>query len=91
MKLGLVIVDMAVGQGGNCECIKAGKDVQWNGVIIFGFLNLLVIMLVYVSELYVKNIFVLFKLMIKDGKLNFNFEDDIIVGVCVIYGGEICN
>ena len=91
MKPGSVIVDMAAGQGGNCECTKAGKDVQWNGVIILGPLNLPATMPVHASELYAKNISALLKLMIKDGKLNLNFEDDIIAGACVTHGGEICN
>ncbi|MDE5091852.1 MAG: Re/Si-specific NAD(P)(+) transhydrogenase subunit alpha [Trichodesmium sp. St18_bin3_1_1] len=91
MKPGTVIVDMAAGQGGNCECTQPGKDVQWNGVTIIGPLNLPATMPVHASELYAKNISALLKLMIKDGELNLDFEDDIIAGACVTHGGEIRN
>ena len=60
-------------------------------MIILGPLNLPATMPVHASELYAKNISALLKLMIKDGKLNLNFEDDIIAGACVTHGGEICN
>ena len=91
MKPGAVIVDMAAEQGGNCECTEPGKDVQWNGVIIIGPLNLPATMPVHASELYAKNISALLKLMIKDGELHLNFEDDIIAGACVTHAGEIIN
>ncbi|NEQ36630.1 MAG: Re/Si-specific NAD(P)(+) transhydrogenase subunit alpha [Okeania sp. SIO3I5] len=91
MKPGAVIVDMAAAQGGNCECTEAGKDVQWNGVTIIGPVNLPATMPVHASELYAKNISALLKLMIKDGELNLDFEDDIIAGACVAHAGEIRN
>ncbi|MGD1699583.1 Re/Si-specific NAD(P)(+) transhydrogenase subunit alpha [Dapis sp. BLCC M229] len=91
MKPGAVIVDMAAAQGGNCECTEAGKDVKWNGVTIIGPVNLPATMPVHASELYAKNITALLKLMIKDGELNLNFEDDIIAGACVTHAGEIRN
>ncbi|MEB3340177.1 Re/Si-specific NAD(P)(+) transhydrogenase subunit alpha [Okeania sp.] len=91
MKPGSVIVDMAAIQGGNCECTEAGKDVEWNGVTIIGPVNLPGTMQVHASELYAKNISALLKLMVKDGELNLNFEDDIISGACVTHDGEIRN
>ncbi|WP_371357667.1 hypothetical protein [Hydrocoleum sp. CS-953] len=91
MKPGTVIVDMAAAQGGNCECTEAGKDVEWNGVTIIGPVNLPATMPVHASELYAKNITALLKLMVKDGELNLNFEDDIIAGACVTHAGEIRN
>ncbi|MGB3507824.1 MAG: Re/Si-specific NAD(P)(+) transhydrogenase subunit alpha [Microcoleaceae cyanobacterium] len=91
MKPGAVIVDMAAEQGGNCECTEAGQDVQWNGVNIIGPINLPATMPVHASELYAKNISALLKLMIKDGELNLDFEDDIIAGACVTHAGEIRN
>jgi NAD(P) transhydrogenase subunit alpha len=91
MKPGAVIVDMAAEQGGNCECTEAGVEVQWNGVTIIGPVNLPSTMPVHASELYSKNISALLKLMIKDGELNLDFEDDIIAGACVTHAGEILN
>src|SRR5690606_13394 len=40
MKLGSVIVDMAVEQGGNCELSENGKVITKHGVIIVGETNL---------------------------------------------------
>lgn len=91
MKPGSAIVDIAADQGGNCACTVPGKDVVRNGVTIIGPLNLPSSMPVHASQLYSKNISTLLQLMLKDGALNLNFEDDIISSTCVAHAGEIRN
>lgn len=91
MKLGAVIVDLAAEQGGNCACTEPGKDVMVNGVTIIGPINLPSSMPVHASQMYAKNISTLVQLMVKDGNLELNFDDDIIDGTCVTSGGEIRN
>ncbi|MFI5222566.1 MAG: Re/Si-specific NAD(P)(+) transhydrogenase subunit alpha, partial [Bacteroidia bacterium] len=57
MKLGSVIVDMAVEQGGNCELSELDKTVVKHGVTIIGQSNLPSTLPQNASELYAKNIF----------------------------------
>ena len=91
MNSGAVIVDLAAGQGGNCACTEAGKDVYYNGVTIIGPLNLPSTLPVDSSKVYAKNLLTLVKYLVKDGAIDFNFEDDIVGGTCVTYEGEIRN
>jgi NAD(P) transhydrogenase subunit alpha len=90
MKTGAVIVDLAAEQGGNCELSQAGQDVTDNGVTILGPVNLPSQMSFHASQMYAKNITTLLALMInKEGKLNLDFNDEIIKGCCVTHEGKV--
>ncbi len=89
MKPGSVIVDLAAENGGNCELTEPGCDFMRYNVRILGPLNLPSSMPVHASQLYSKNILNLLNLLIKDGQLNLNFEDEIVKGTCITYNGEI--
>jgi NAD(P) transhydrogenase subunit alpha len=39
--------------------------------------------------MFSKNISNFLKLLINDGKLNLDWEDDIILGTCLTHGGEV--
>jgi NAD(P) transhydrogenase subunit alpha len=56
MKLGSVIVDLAIEQGGNCELSQEGVNVQHNGVTIVGTSNIPATVPVHASELYSRNL-----------------------------------
>jgi NAD(P) transhydrogenase subunit alpha len=88
MRAGSVIVDLAAETGGNCELTEAGRTVVKHGVTIHGTLNLPSTMPIHASQMYARNITELLKLMVKDGKLNLNFEDEIIKGACVTHEGR---
>jgi H+-translocating NAD(P) transhydrogenase subunit alpha len=89
MKPGSVIVDLAAEQGGNCAFTEPGKIVTHEGVTIIGSLNLPASVPVNASQTYAKNLLTLLQLLVKDGNLTLNFEDDIIDGACVAHAGEI--
>ncbi|GAB4438546.1 MAG: Re/Si-specific NAD(P)(+) transhydrogenase subunit alpha [Cyanobacteria bacterium J069] len=91
MKPGSVVVDLAAEQGGNCACTEPGKDVVKNGVTIIGPINLPSSLPIHASQMYAKNITSLLQLLVKDGELVLNFDDDIIASACVTHGGEIRN
>lgn len=92
MRPGSIIVDMAAEQGGNVEGSKAGETVVTGGVSILGPVNLPSTMPVHASQLYSKNILNLLTLLVtKEGKLNLDFNDDIIKGACVAHGGQVVN
>jgi NAD(P) transhydrogenase subunit alpha len=89
MKPGSVIVDLAAETGGNCELTEPGKDVVKHGVTIIGHTNVPSTMPVHASQLYARNMLELLKLLVKDGKLNLDFNDEIIKEACVTHEGKV--
>ncbi|GAB4583464.1 Re/Si-specific NAD(P)(+) transhydrogenase subunit alpha [Nocardia sp. IFM 10818] len=83
MKPGSVIIDMAGETGGNCELTEPGKTVVRHDVTIASPLNLPATMPEHASELYSKNIAALLELMLKDGALAPDFEDQVLADSCV--------
>jgi H+-translocating NAD(P) transhydrogenase subunit alpha len=92
MKNGSIIIDLAAATGGNTELTINDETVIHNGVSIVGNSRLPGGMPSDASKLYGKNILNFLQLMIdKEGKLNLNFEDDLVKGTCIVHGGEITN
>ncbi|MBD3617787.1 MAG: Re/Si-specific NAD(P)(+) transhydrogenase subunit alpha [Gracilimonas sp.] len=89
MSPGSVIVDIASENGGNCELTEHGKTVEKHGVKIVGPNNLPSQLSLHASKLYSKNMYALLNLLIKDGKPNFDFEDEILLNTTVTHQGEI--
>lgn len=89
MKTGAVVVDIAAETGGNCELTQAGEDVIHNNVIVHGPVNLPSSMAEHASEMYAKNLQNLLDLMLKDGELTLDWEDEVIAGSCLTHAGEI--
>ncbi len=89
MKPGSVIVDLAGEQGGNCELSDPGRSVLQHDVKILAPLNVPSTMAEHASQLYARNIQALLGLMVKDGKLELDFEDEVIAGACITREGEI--
>jgi H+-translocating NAD(P) transhydrogenase subunit alpha len=88
MKPGSVIIDLAASSGGNCALSKPDQTIEVNGVRIVGVGNLAADMPQDASKMYGKNYLNFLKLIIKDGNLNLNFEDDIVTGTCVCHAGN---
>jgi len=88
MKPGSVVVDLAGETGGNCELTEPGQTVVRHGVTIAAPLNLPATMPEHASELYSKNITALLDLMIKDGSLAPDFDDEVIAESCVTRGKD---
>jgi NAD(P) transhydrogenase subunit alpha len=79
MPNGAVIVDLAVGSGGNCELSKVGETViTENGVKILGHPNLPAKLAQDASKLLAQNYVNFLALIVKEGKLTINEEDEII-------------
>jgi proton-translocating NAD(P)+ transhydrogenase subunit alpha len=89
MKPGSVIVDLAAEGGGNVELTEPGETVTRYDVKIIAPLNVPSTMAEHASQLYARNIESLLGLMIKDGQLELDFEDEVIAGACITRGGEI--
>ncbi len=91
MAPGSVIVDLAAERGGNCELSKAGQKIAAHGVTIIGYFNFASTVPHHASQMYARNIASFLQLLVKDGKLQLNLEDDIIKTTLVTHGGEVVN
>ena len=89
MAAGSVIVDLAAEQGGNCEATVAGEVVDHNGVKIVGPINVPSTVPAHSSLVYAKNVANLLALMIHDGVIDVDVDDDMIRDTLVARDGEI--
>ncbi len=89
MRGGSVIVDLAAEGGGNCELTKAGETVIHNGIKIYGPINVPSMVANHASELYAKNLQNFLELLIQEGAINIDLEDEIINGSLITHGGAI--
>lgn len=92
MKPGSVIIDLAASSGGNCELTKDNQTIMHKGVTIIGESNYPAHKPIDASRMFGKNVLNFMKLIIaEDGKLNLNFEDEIVKGTCITHNGEVYN
>ena len=89
MKPGSVIVDLAGEFGGNCELSQPGESVIVHEVTIHAPLNLPATLPVHASQMYSRNIASFLALLLKEGKMVVNFEDQIIKDACITHDGRI--
>ena len=89
MAPGAVVVDMAADQGGNCELTEAGKVVEHQGVHIVGMANPPSGMPTHASFLYSRNVVNFLGLIVVEGELRPDFDDEIVAGSCVVRAGEV--
>jgi NAD(P) transhydrogenase subunit alpha len=91
MKVGSVIIDLAVEQGGNCALSKPGQVVEAGGVKIVGRLNMPSRIAVDASALYARNLLSFLEPLIdKETKsLKINLEDEIVKATTLTRDGAI--
>ena len=93
MKPGSVIVDMAVGTGGNVEGSIPNENLDLNGITIVGNTNLPGEVAMHASQVYSANIFNLIDEFWdkKNSILEITIEDEILSGCLVTHKGEFVN
>ncbi|HEX5950440.1 MAG TPA: NAD(P)(+) transhydrogenase (Re/Si-specific) subunit alpha, partial [Actinomycetota bacterium] len=90
MAPGSVIVDTAAERGGNCAMTRPNhRTVTDNGVTIFGPTNLAASVPNVASSMYAKNVQSFLMLLVKDGKLEIDLEDEIVAGTLVTRDGVV--
>ena len=89
MAPGSVIVDLAAERGGNCELTRTGETVVAGGVSIIGAINLASQVPYHASQMYARNVTTFLLYVAKEGKLQFNMQDEITRETLVTRGGEI--
>src|SRR4029077_17733864 len=87
MRPGAVIVDLAASTGGNVEGTRPGEEVEHNGVMILGPLNLPATVAGHASQLYSRNLTSFIALINDKGNLKIDLNDDILKDACVAYQG----
>ncbi|GHC08258.1 NAD(P) transhydrogenase subunit alpha [Thermomonas carbonis] len=78
MKPGSVVVDLAAETGGNCELTQPGETIDSKGVTIAGPLNLASMGAQHASEMYARNVYNFVSLLLKDGALAFDWDDELL-------------
>jgi len=91
MKRGAVVIDLASSTGGNCAVSKPDQTIERAGVTIMAPLNLAATVPVHASQLYSRNVSAFLSLMIRDGELNIDMNDDVVGPSCVTHQGKIVN
>jgi NAD(P) transhydrogenase subunit alpha len=88
MKLGSVIVDMAVEQGGNCALSEPDRNVVKHGVTIVGQTNLPSALAQNASELYAKNIYNFLAHLSTNEGMKWELEEEITKGTLITHQGK---
>jgi NAD(P) transhydrogenase subunit alpha len=89
MRGGSVILDLAAEGGGNCELTRAGETVIHNHVKIYGPINVPSTVSNHASELYAKNLLNFLELLIQEGQININLDDEVINDSLLTHDGKI--
>jgi NAD(P) transhydrogenase subunit alpha len=89
MKPGAVIVDLAADGGGNTPLTQPGETVEEGSVTIVAPLNVPSLLAEHASELYAKNLLNFLGLIVADGEIQLNWEDEVIARSCLTHAGEI--
>ncbi len=89
MRGGSVIIDLAAEGGGNCELTKLGETALYKGVKIYGPANVPSMVGNHASELYSKNLQSFLDLLVQEGQIKIDLEDEIINESLVTHGGVI--
>ena len=91
MKRGAIVIDLAGSTGGNCAISKPDQSIERAGVTIMAPLNLAATVPVHASQLYSRNVTAFLSLIIKDGELSIDMNDDVVGPSCVTHQGKIVN
>jgi len=91
MKPGAVIIDLAAEGGGNCEYTRPGETIRVGDVTVAAPLNVPSLLAEHASELYSKNLLNFLELIVKDGTLTLNWEDEVVAKTCLTHAGQIKN
>jgi NAD(P) transhydrogenase subunit alpha len=89
MSPGSVVVDLAAEMGGNCADTEPGETVEVDHVTLIGALNLPSTMPVHASQMYSRNVTSFLALLVREGRLELDFEDEIVRETCVAHEGRV--
>jgi len=88
MATGSVIIDLAADNGGNCEVTRTGEEVVVGGTTVVGVANPPSSMATHASLLFARNSANLLTLIGRAGTVAPDWNDEIVVGCCVLREGR---
>src|SRR5207302_11049964 len=88
---GSVIIAVGACTGGNGAASKPGETVVRDGVSIVAPLNLAGSVPAHASQLYSRHSTAFLALLIQDGNLKIDLNDDVVGPACVTHEGKIIN
>ena len=91
MKRGSIVIDLAGATGGNVTGSKPDETVERDGITIMSPTNLPATVPVHASQLYSRNVTSFLNLLIKDGELHLDMNDDVVGPSCVTHEGKWMN
>jgi NAD(P) transhydrogenase subunit alpha len=91
MKRGSIVIDLAGATGGNVTGSKPDEVVERDGITIMAPTNLPATVPVHASQLYSRNVSSFLNLLIKDGELHLDMNDDVVGPSCVTHEGKWMN
>ena len=89
MMPGSVVVDVAAERGGNCALTRPGETFVHGGVSILGPLNMPSLAPFHASQMYSSNVTAFLKLLVSDGQVRIDLEDEIVRESLVCHRSEV--
>jgi H+-translocating NAD(P) transhydrogenase subunit alpha len=89
MPAGSVVIDVAAADGGNCELTDTSGIVEHGGVRIVPGHDLASQMPSEASALYARNIQAFCALLVTDGELRLDLDDEVVAGALLTHAGEV--
>lgn len=89
MPAGAVVIDLAAADGGNCELSEPDRVVEHHGVRILPGQGLVNTMPGEASALYARNVLALAKLLVTDGAVHIDLEDEVVGGTVMTHDGAV--
>ena len=89
MRPGSVVVDLAAEMGGNCALTEPGATIVHENVTIVGETNMASTMPLHASQMYSRNVASFLALLVRDGELALDFDDEILRATCVTHQGRV--
>lgn len=91
MKHGAVIVDLGAESGGNVEGARPGETVTIGPATVLAPLNVPSLLAEHASELYARNVASLLELVVREGAIQLDLQDEIVAGTLLTHDGRILN
>ncbi len=88
MKPGSIIVDMMIGEGGNCEVTECDRIIRRVGVCVVGIRNLPSRMPVHSTLLYSNNMYHFVEYLFQNGWEKYDTQNEIIRSAVITRGGK---
>lgn len=89
MKTGAVLIDLAAPEGGNCALTEPDREVEHGGVRIRPAGTLAATVPTEASPLYARNVWELSTLLVEEGRIRVDRDDEIIAVTLVTVDGEV--